>query len=117
MAVIVECKDPVGLNAKIKNAVTEGDIDTWIVDSDGDFTHEPDQWNCKAWMHFTNKNNLSEEHKEKLVFGIVGNKNVKMTKSLYAVYHGRFAEMLLSHFDDDIKNITIISNKTQYDFF
>lgn len=117
MAVIVECKEPEILKKKIKESVIEGDIDTWSLDRDGDFTHIPEQWNCKAWMYFSKDDDLSKGDKGKLIFGIVGNINVKMTKSLYAVYHGRFAEMLLSHFDDDINNIIISSYKTEYDFF
>ena len=60
---------------------------------------------------------ISNSEKDSLIFGIVGNKQVKMTKSLYAVYHGRFSEMLLSHFDDEIDEIEITAGKTAYDLF
>ena len=113
MAVIVKTENPKVLLQKIHKAIDENKIDTWIIDNDGDFTHVPEQWNCKAWMH---KADIASDNDE-LVFGIVGNKQVKMTKLLYAVYHGRFAEMLLSHFDTEIESINITSNKTEYDYF
>lgn len=117
MAVIIDCKDSVCLIKKIKESINDGDIDTWSIDEDGDITHVPEQWNCKAWMHLTKDNDLAKSDKGKLVFGIIGNKRIKMSKLIYAVYHGRFAEMLLFHFDDYISNIIITSNKTEYDFF
>lgn len=40
-----------------------------------------------------------------LIFGLVGQKDITMTKPIYGVYHGRFSEMLLTHFDLDFSNI------------
>ena len=113
MALIVKTENPKALLQKIYKAIEENTIDTWIFDSDGDFTHVPEQWNCKAWMHLADNTSNDDE----LIFGIVGNKEKQMTKSLYAVYHGRFSEMLLSHFDTEISEIKITSEKTKYDYF
>ena len=110
MALIVKTDNPSDLIAKIKNEINEGSIDTWEIDDDGDFTHSPEQWRNQAWMH------QNKENKE-IVFGIIGNKQVTMTKSLYAIYHGHFAEMLLAHFDDIIHDIKITSGKTKFDYF
>lgn len=112
MALIVKTDNPDELLRKIKKEIQNENIDTWFVDEDGDFTHAPEQWNCKAWMH-----KISDSSEDSLIFGIVGNKQEKMTKSLYAVYHGRFSEMLLSHFDDEIDRVEITSGKTVYDLF
>ena len=32
-----------------------------------------------------------------------------MSKAIYAVYHGRFVEMLLTHFDSEIEEIKVSS--------
>ena len=40
-----------------------------------------------------------------LAFGILKRADVKLSKEIYGVYHGRFAEMLLTHFDDDFSLI------------
>lgn len=117
MAVIVEIRNPNDFEEKIKRKIDSGLIETWTIDDDGDYTHTPAQWVCKAWMHLFKMSDISDCDKNKLVFGIIGNKQVQMTKSLYAVYHGRFAEMLLAHFDDEIDKIVITSNKTDEDFF
>lgn len=41
-----------------------------------------------------------------LKFYIVRPKGANISKEVYAVYHGRFAEMLLRHFDDRCQSIT-----------
>lgn len=92
MAVTVYCRDPQGLLAEIKAAIRNGTIDTWTVDTDGDFTHSPSQWRNQAWFR-------PSVEMEKLVFYIMGTKTKRMTKPVYGVYHGRFIEMLLTHFD------------------
>ena len=112
MALIVKTNIATDLKQEIQKAIAEKKIDTWLIDDDGDFTHSPEQWFCKAWMRLVD---IDEE--KILKFGIIGNKQVRMTKSLYAIYHGRFAEMLLSHFDEEIDSIEITSNKTEFDYF
>lgn len=92
MAVRVYCEDPRELIQSIRSAIREGKIDTWKLDSDGDFTHSPAQWAYLAWM----RPKIFDDH---ITFNILGTKSKKMPKVVYGVYHGRFIEMLLSHFD------------------
>lgn len=40
-----------------------------------------------------------------------------MSVETYAVYHGRFSEMLLAHFDDEFSNVYSTAQKTKYDRF
>lgn len=84
--------------------IRRGEIDTWTVDVDVDFTHKPIQWFERAWLR---KSRTIGDYD--LVFGIVGRKDENMSKVVYAVYHGRFAEMLLTHFDKEIESISISS--------
>lgn len=105
------------LYTNIKQKIEENEIDTWTIDDDGDFTHSTEQWNCKAWMYQYEPKSGDDIQPNQLVFGIIGNKQIKMTKYLYALYHGRFSEMLLAHFDDEITEIQITSQKTKYDLF
>ena len=99
MAILVTTDTPNGLLAKINEAINKGHVTTWIVDSDGDFTHTPDQWNKKAWLRPTVTGG-------KLVFKILRNTKVTMTRPIYGVYHGRFIEMLVTHFDLDFSSAT-----------
>jgi hypothetical protein len=92
MAVRVYCDDPKELLESIKSAFSQSKVDTWKLDSDGDFTHSPEQWIYLAWM----SPKLFEDH---ITFNILGSKSKKMSRAVYGVYHGRFIEMLLSHFD------------------
>lgn len=112
MALIVKTGKADELLKKIKQDIGDGVIDTWEIDSDGDFTHVPDQWRFKAWMH-----PISSKTGNNIIFGIIGNKRIRMTKSLYAIYHGRFSEMLLTHFDDIIDSLEITSQKNAEDSF
>lgn len=91
MAIIITPKiTPADLLVQIRNSMNA--IETWSMDSDGDFTHSPAQWNCKAWFR-------PKIDGVQLVFIILTPRGVKMSRSIYGVYHGRFIEMLLIHFD------------------
>jgi len=92
MAVIVYSTDPPALLQAIRAAIKDGKIQTWSVDSDGDFTHSPVQWRLKAWFR-------PKTADGKIVFLILTPQKQSMSKVTYAVYHGRFIEMLLNHFD------------------
>jgi hypothetical protein len=94
MAVIVTPKTtPQALLDEIRAKMGTDEIDTWVLDSDGDFTHSPPQWNKKAWLRPLIKDG-------NLVFRIFPPKATNISSTVYAVYHGRFIEMLLQHFDD-----------------
>lgn len=104
MAIHIKCKitahDLYGL---ILKQVDEETVDTWMADNEGDFTHTPPQWREKAWFRCTSAN------ENELVFGIIGRRDMKMPKTIYAVYHGRFVEMLLTYFDLEIEEIKVSS--------
>ena len=98
MAVIVQTGLPMELLASIKKAIDDGHMRTWSYDRDGDFTHTPDQWKFKAWLR-------PLVVLGSLRLGIVANTEVTMSKALYGIYHGRFIEELLTHFDTDMSAI------------
>lgn len=105
MALHIQPKDsiaPDGLWNHILNQIDKGEIDTWETDVDGDLTHVPYQWHREAWLrHYTDD--------KELIIGIVARRDKPMSKVIYGLYHGRFAEMLLIHFDTLIKEIKISS--------
>jgi hypothetical protein len=92
MSVRVLCSNPQQLLNEIKAAIRAGKVHTWELDSDGDFTHTPEQWKNKAWFH-----PIIES--DRVTFRILGRKTQRMTTGEYAAYHGHFIEMLLNHFD------------------
>ncbi|MBZ5532078.1 MAG: hypothetical protein LAO20_11660 [Acidobacteriia bacterium] len=92
MAIRVITSQPNALLAAIKKAINERHVDTWSYDADGDFTHTPPQWAKKAWLRPTIQSGA-------LVFNIINPQGVTITKEIYGVFHGRFIEMLLVHFD------------------
>ncbi|SEB44219.1 hypothetical protein [Terriglobus roseus] len=81
--------DPASLLARIKALIKSGHIETWEYDSDGDFTHSPTQWKNKAWLR-------PEVQDDKLRLTIMGTQ-AGLSREVYAVYHGRFIEMLIAH--------------------
>jgi hypothetical protein len=93
MAIFVATGNPTGLLQQIRSAIDSGAVETWKYDKDGDFTHSPPQWKNKAWLRPSLSPGL-------LRLGILGQENTTLSKEVYAVYHGRFIEMLLAHFDD-----------------
>jgi len=99
VSLTVKTSKPKALLAAIKKAIDDKKIETWEYDGDGDFTHSPDQWRNQGWLRPT-----TEEGQ--LSFKLLSQKDVKMTKVVYGVYHGRFIEMLLTHFDEDFATAT-----------
>lgn len=110
MAIFVNTTQPRKLLEDIKKEINDKKIDTWLYDNEGDFYHAPNQWKFKAWLRPTVEAN-------RLVFGIIGQENVNLSIIAYAVYHGRFIEMLLNHFDKQFTEVYASSQKTQYDRF
>jgi hypothetical protein len=92
MAIVVKTDQPRALLSAIRAAIDNGAIETWSYDADGDFTHTPAQWKHKAWL----RPSIADGD---LIFTTVAPQKTAMTKAVYAVYHGRFIEMLLRHFD------------------
>lgn len=92
------------INEKIKNS----SINTWSVDKDGDYTHTAQQWQYHAWIH-------PIVEPGRVVFAIWGRLNEDLSVVDYAIYHGRFIEMLLSHFDQQCSDIEVTSLASRYD--
>lgn len=110
MAITVYLRESVDLVDKIKKKIDSKEITTWSYDSQGDFTHNVDQWRYKAWIRPRHS-----EDTQNLVFNILGRNDKKMTNAEYAVYHGRFAEMLLIHFDVQISRVELSALPTSAD--
>jgi hypothetical protein len=110
MAVIVKTDAPSSLLKAIRKAIDDKKVETWSYDSDGDFTHTPAQWLRKAWLR-------PKVYTNELRFGILGQANTKLSKTIYGVYHGRFIEMLLDHFDNDFTLANATAQKTDPDNF
>lgn len=91
---------PNALLTAIKAEIDKGHITTWRYDNDGDFTHVPAQWAGKAWMRPQVVNG------EALKFNIIYPRGKIADREIYAVYHGRFSEMMLAHFDSVFTRIT-----------
>ncbi len=100
MAIFVKTKEPSELLNRIREGIRKQNIDTWLCDSAGDFTHDTDQWRYRAWMR-------SFVEEDRLVFGIVCRNDRNLSVTEYAIYHGRFTEMLLCHFDTFCKGIEV----------
>lgn len=92
MAVYLKTSDPEKLLRSIKKAINEGHITTWSYDEDGDFTHTAEQWKRSAWLR-------PQAKTDKLVFNIIKPQSKNISSVVYAIYHGRFIESMLTHFD------------------
>ena len=110
MAIYVSCKNPKDLLDKIKKSIDNGNIATWKYDEDNDFYHSPEQWFHSGWLRPHIETN-------ELVFGLLGPEGQTMSTLSYAIYHGRFIEMLLNHFDGDFDSVKASSQKTKFDIF
>jgi hypothetical protein len=99
MAVKIRASNPADLLAKIKKEINEGKIKTWTYETHNQkqyFFHvtNDNQWKGKAWL-------LPNFEEELLVFNIIKPQSATVSTVAYAVFHGRFIEMLLAHFDKE----------------
>jgi len=92
MSVRILATDPASLLRNIYKAIDDRKIVTWQYDKDGDFTHSAEQWRYKAWFRPKIETNA-------LVLTIMPPKDIPLSTEVYAIYHGRFIEALLAHFD------------------
>ena len=97
MAIRFKTNDPKKLLEDFKKAIDKDIIVTWSYDQDGDFTHTSTQWKNKAWLH-------PEIKTSELVFSIIKQKSNNISSLIYAVYHGRFIQSMLNHFDSSFSN-------------
>src|SRR5574344_592841 len=93
---------PDQLLEKIRNLINNQTIDTWRCDEDGDFYHNRPQWMGRAWLRAK-----TDDDPRHLMFVIIEPREERLSKVTYGVYHGRFAEMLLTHFDTSMEDLRI----------
>jgi hypothetical protein len=89
--------NPKALLQAIKKSISDGHVETWQVDKDGDFTHSPIQWRNKAWLRPSLDVSI-------LVMYIIRPQDRNISKEVYAIYHGRFIEMITAHFDSSFSS-------------
>jgi hypothetical protein len=104
----IETDSPEKLLQAIKDAIDDKHIKTWHYDDDGDFTHSAPQWNQQAWLRPEIKTGILE-------LGILAPCDVKISTEVYAIYHGRFIEMILAHFDDAFAQVGATAMPTAAD--
>lgn len=97
--IIVRTKSTLAMLKHIRESIHDGSIETWIEDREGDFTHNTMQWRNRAWFHAVRYNG------DRIEFRIVCTRQRPINRVEYAVYHGRFVEMLLTHCQRFIREI------------
>jgi hypothetical protein len=108
MALYFLSNTPNKLLTSLKKAIDEKHITTWSYDKDGDFTHTAEQWKNKAWLR-------PEVRSDRLAFIIIKPQKAKLSKEVYAIYHGRFLESMLAHFDTIFTRGTATALATEED--
>ena len=92
MAIFVTTTDPQGLIDGIKGAVDSKKVAGWRYDAEGDVTASAAPLENQAWFRPTTVPGAG------VVFTIIAVKEKAITTEAYAAYHGRFLEMMLTHF-------------------
>jgi hypothetical protein len=95
MAIRLFTTNSKGLLEEIKRQIKAGEIQTWSVDSEGDFTHvtHDGQWKNKAWMR-------PRLYSDRLLLNIIRPQSGSISRPVFAIYQGRFIEMALEHVAD-----------------
>lgn len=109
-AIIVATSNPSELLDAIYQAIDEDKIATWRYDDGDDFFYRPDGWKQDAWLR-------PEIGDGELRFGLLGVEDEELSARTYAIHHGRFIEMLLSHFDDLFDDVVATAQQAPPDSF
>lgn len=92
----------------------EKDLPTWsCVTENGTrfFTHNPEQWNGKAWFTAYIPANSTDEVRIR----IIKPRASTIEMPIYSHYHGRFISMLFSNFGNTFISVTATSLPTKED--
>lgn len=108
MAIYFRANNPKELLDSFKKAIDDGVVATWFYDKDGDFTHSTEQWKNLAWLRPRVEN-------DNLIFSIINPKGQTISTIIYAIYHGRFIESMLSHCDSQFINVEATSMPSDKD--
>jgi hypothetical protein len=102
MAIVVFTDTPQKLLDDLRRAIENATIETWERTPVGNLTLTAmrGRWKNKAWLR-------PSIEKNKVRFNIIRPKGGSVSKEVYAVYHGRFSQMLLMHFDSSISRIQL----------
>lgn len=99
MAIIIKTSNPTGLLQGIRTAIDKGTVVTWSYDSEGDFYHNKEQWRGKAWLR---PKVLADELR---LDAVRPTDAPTLNRAIYGVYHGRFIEMVLTHFSSSFSAV------------
>jgi hypothetical protein len=108
MAIIVNCDQPRVLLRQIREGIEDGLVRGWSYDEDGDFSYTVARWEGRAWLR-------PRIRGDRLTLNIVTPRGQQMTTMTYAVYHARFAQMLLTHFDSEFDDVRISASPNVHD--
>ena len=112
MAIIIQTDHPDLLLDTIYEGI-DRKIDKWSRTNDGRITHGSLLWKNEAFF----KPQIWVDDSE-LRFGLVKRKDRRhITASLYTMYHVRFIEFLLNHFDTDFSRVAATAEKAEPDDF
>lgn len=108
--ITVATQQPADLLNKIKAAIRDGSVETWAFAPGDGFTHATRDGQWEGHAHLEPSAKASE-----LVLRYVPTKprepDAPDSATLRGVYHGRFIEMLVTHFRDDLDEITVSFTK------
>lgn len=113
MAISIKTKNADALMARILSAMERGDFPAWEKHASLErITHNSASGDAdlrrKAWLIPTAKPSMVEGEPDVLVWRIKFACEPKDEDRIFASYHSRFVEMLLSNFKGDITRMTVL---------
>lgn len=108
--ITVHTRRPQNFLTRLRAEIMHGHVNTWTIDSDGDYTLSDITNLQRAWFH-------PEEIQGGVRFSFIGTKSEKITKVAYAKYHSRFANILLTYLDNDFDTIEMSARQSPSDQF
>lgn len=113
MAIIIDTRDPDQLLDKIYEAIDNKKAGKWVSTSDGRLTYGTLLWKNEAFF----APQIWVEEKQ-LRFGLIKRKDRKhISSKLYAIFHSKLIELLLTQFDQHFRQVTATAGRVEPDNF
>ena len=100
MAILIKTANPQELLLSIKQAMDDRRVRDWTYNPEGEFTRTQIEAESKHWLR-------ARIVEDTLVFKLQQSCTGQASHATFGVYHGRFIEMLFTHFRSKISMIMI----------
>jgi len=109
--ITVRTTNPNNIYQGIIRGIQNGSIDTWKIVTVGNLVYFTHDTTNKQWLNKSYMKAGTDSHGN-LIFHVIRNNENSFDQNIFAVYQGRFIQMLVSHFPNSFTELNVTSQPT-----